>query len=57
MNPSFLYRQQWNYHDDQTWSSQHVNPSYDYLDLLYLKSLEFYLKPLNMTVYWAMPWI
>ena len=50
MNPSFLCHQHWNSHDNQIRSSQHVNPSYSYWDLLYLKSLEFYLKPLNITV-------
>ena len=50
MNPSFLCHQDWNSHDNQIRSSQHVNSSYSYWDLLYLKSLEFYLKPLNITV-------
>ena len=50
MIPSFLSHQHWNSHDNQIRSSQHVNPSYIYWDLLYLKWLEFYLKLLNITV-------
>ena len=50
MDTTFLCHLHWNSHDNQIWSSQHVNPSYNSRDLLCLKSLEFYLKPLKATV-------
>ena len=50
MDTTFLYHLHWNFHDSQIWSSQNVNPRYNQRDLLCLKSLEFYLKPLKATV-------